>query len=108
MGSPPAHRQQNHKLHRPVALHGLQQSIQNLEIFIFRFQLQILFQRSRRRIEIAELVIHERQVEINQRESRLDLRRSFVVKFCQLHIAGIVIKVREIVVGFDVPRIIFE
>lgn len=39
VGSPPAHRQQTADLHRPVALHRFQQSIQYLEIFIFRFQL---------------------------------------------------------------------
>jgi hypothetical protein len=49
----------------PAALHRLQQLIQHLEILVLRLQLSILLQRRRSGTQIAELVIDERQVEID-------------------------------------------
>jgi len=50
---------------RPAALHRLQQLIQHFEILVLRLQLSILLQRRRSSTQIAELVIDERQVEID-------------------------------------------
>ena len=53
-------------------------------------------------------MIHQRQVEINEREAGLDLCCRFVMKFGEVYIAGIVIKIREVVMCFNVARIVFE
>jgi len=74
VGSPPAHRQQiSHRFYglvrikgrRPAALHRLQQLIQHFEILVLRLQLSILLQRRRSGTQIPELVINQRQVEID-------------------------------------------
>ena len=82
--------------------------IKHFEIFVFRFELPILFQRRRGRSQVSELVINQREVEVDEREPRLDLGRGFIVKFCELQIAGIIIKIGQVLVSFDVTRIVFE
>ena len=51
---------------RSVALHRLQQLIQHFQIFIFRLELPVLFQRRRSGIQVSELVINQRQVEVDE------------------------------------------
>ena len=104
MGSPPAHRQLIHSLiKRRRASHRFQELIEHFQIFVLRLQLSVLFERRRGRGQIAELVINERQVEVNEREPGLDLRRSFIVKSCELQVSRVVIEVRQVVVRLDVP-----
>ena len=49
VGSPPAHRQQSIQQNltriRATALHCLQKLIEHFEVFVFRFELPVLFQR---------------------------------------------------------------
>ena len=54
--------------------------IEHFEVFVFRFQFAILLQRCRCGVDIAQLVIDQREVEVNQREPGFDPRRGFVVK----------------------------
>ena len=53
-------------------------------------------------------MIHQRQVEIDEREPGLDLRRSLVVEFRQLQIAGVVVEVSQVVVRLNMPRIVLQ
>jgi hypothetical protein len=53
-------------------------------------------------------VIDERQIEINEREAGFNLRGRFVVKLGELKVTCVVIEISEVVVCFDVSRIVLE
>ena len=70
VGSPPAHHQQTTiqefdlwkrliYLRGLVTLHCLQEPVQHFDIFIFGLELQVLFERCRSGVQIAQLVIHK-------------------------------------------------
>jgi len=45
------------------------------------------------------------QVEVDKRKTRLDLRRRFVVKTGKRELTGIEIKIAQVVMRFDVSRL---
>ena len=50
----------------------------------------------------------ERFLHMLARYARFDLGRSFVVHLCKLQVAGVVVEIRQVVVGFNVTRIVLK
>jgi hypothetical protein len=52
--------------------------------------------------------LHKREIKVGVREIRIDLRREFEVKLRQPEIVLIEVKIGEVVMRLEVPRIVFE
>ncbi len=81
---------------------------QSFNLFVVRFQLHIFFERRRGSRTFAQFVIDKREIEVDEREPRLDLRCAFVVETRQGKLAGIVVEIPKIVMRLDVAWIAFE
>ena len=88
-------------------LHCFKQLIDGFDFSVVRFQLFVFFERGESAGEVAEPVIDQCQVEIDERESRLDVSSSFVMKPRQPEFTGIIVKISQVVMSFDVSGLVF-
>src|SRR5438552_8848813 len=58
--------------------------------------------------DVRQTVIDQREIVVNQRKVRLDLRGRFVMQAGQRKVARVIVEVAEVVVRFDVAGIVFQ
>ena len=82
--------------------------IHQLDLFVAGLELLVTMQGPGGGGDIGKPVIDEREVVVHQREVGFDLRGSLVMQTSEGKIAGVIVKVGQIVMGFDVARVVFQ
>ena len=59
-----------------------------------------------RRRDVGQPVIDQREIVVNQRKVGFDLRGRFVMQARQRKVAGVIVKVSEVVMRLNVARIV--
>ena len=93
---------------RPSELHCLEKLIYQFDLFVTGFEGFVFLQRHARAGDVRQAVINQGEIVIDEREVRFDLRRRFVMQTRERKIAGVVVKIREIVMRFDVSRVMLQ
>ena len=86
--------------------YNFQDLIDQLDFFVTRFQFLILVKRLGGGRDVGQPVIDQREIVVNQRKVGFDLRGRFVMQARQRKVAGVIVKVREVVMRLNVARIV--
>src|SRR6266508_6290912 len=90
-------------------LHHLEQLIDGVNLLVIGLTKLLVSLKGFERIgEVAQLVMDQGQIEVDEREAWFDLCRGLVMETRQRKFAGIEVKIAQIVMRLDVPRLMLK